>query len=424
LFAAIGQRIGGLRWPFVIGQTLLLAAIVMFAFSRSLALLIIARIIQGLSCGAVFTAGYPLLYDAFGTAQIGQALGYTSMSLSLGFFVGPILGGFIYDAMGFEWVFAPSVLLTGLEVILRLLVIEPIPYKKPLEVLSKQPADCSACEAHDQRAPLLAQPSGLFTQELDTSAVRVLPSRDSGTSYGTMDSDEVSDASTATTTEGPIKVLLRDPRFLTSMASLFMINNFTASFETIIPVYAYEQFGFTSSQTALVFLCITIPMICSPISGYLCDRFGAKGPALAGFVLWGPTMLGMLLIDDQNMPQDVQLRYFLVLLTLFGVGAGLTFAPIYSEVSASVEEMEQKTPGVFGERGAMILAFGLENAAFGLGAMVGPIYAAVLKERFGFGGMSAVLGLLSLLTCIPISLYTGGKSITQRQSAEHERVAA
>jgi hypothetical protein len=132
----------------------------------------------------------------------------------------------------------------------------------------------------------------------------------------------------------------------------------------------------------------------------------------------------MLLIDDQDMPQNIQLRYFLVLLTLFGCGAGLTFAPIYSEVSASVEEMEQRTPGVFGERGAMILAFGLENAAFGLGAMVGPIYAAVLKERFGFGGMSAVLGLLSLLTCIPISLYTGGKSIMQRQSVEHERVAA
>ncbi|RYF43173.1 MAG: MFS transporter, partial [Cytophagaceae bacterium] len=90
MFAAIGQRIGGLRWPFVIGQTLLLAAILMFAFSRSLILLIIARVIQGLSCGAVFTAGYPLLYDAFGSAQIGQVLGYTSMSLSLGFFVGPI----------------------------------------------------------------------------------------------------------------------------------------------------------------------------------------------------------------------------------------------------------------------------------------------------------------------------------------------
>ena len=165
-------------------------------------------------------------------------------------------------------------------------------------------------------------------------------------------------------------------------------------------------------------------MICAPVSGYLCDRFGAKGPALAGFILWGPTMLGMLLMDDPSMSQDVQLRYFLVLLTLFGIGSALTFAPIYSEVSASVEEMEENRPGVFGDRGAMILAFGLENAAFGLGAMVGPIYAAVLKERFGFGGMSAVLGLLSLLTCIPISLYTGGKSIMQRQSAEHERVAA
>ena len=392
----------------------------MFAFSRSLILLIIARVIQGLSCGAVFTAGYPLLYDAFGSAQIGQVLGYTSMSLSLGFFVGPILGGFIYDAVGFEWVFAPSIILTGLEVMLRLLVVEPSPSSK----LNQTHHTCpDAREAQDQREPLLAHPSGLLTQQFDPSAVRMPSPGVPETSYGTVTPDNVSDAST-TVSEGPIKILLREPRFLTCMGSLFMINNFTASFETIIPVFAYERFGFTASQTALVFLCITIPMICAPVSGYLCDRFGAKGPALAGFILWGPTMLGMLLMDDPSMSQDVQLRYFLVLLTLFGIGSALTFAPIYSEVSASVEEMEENRPGVFGERGAMILAFGLENAAFGLGAMVGPIYAAVLKEKIGFGGMSAVLGLLSLLTCVPISLYTGGKSITQRQSTEHERVAA
>jgi MFS family permease len=318
---------------------ILLAAILMFAFSRSLTLLITARIIQGLSCGAVFTAGYPLLYDAFGSAQIGQALGYTSMSLSLGFFVGPILGGFIYDAAGFEWVFAPSVILTGLEVILRLLVIEPA---SSTQTSQKQHACSHVCTTQDQREPLLAQsqPSGLLTQESDGFLARVQSSRDSNASYGTVNSDEDSNASTVSASKGPTRVLLSDPRFLTAMFSLFMINNFTAAFETVIPVYAYERFGFTSSQTALIFLCITIPMICAPLSGYLCDRFGAKGPALAGFVLWGPTMLGMLLIDDPDMSQDMQLRYFLILLTLFGIGAALTFAPIYSEVSASVEEME------------------------------------------------------------------------------------
>jgi MFS family permease len=345
-------------------------------------------------------------------------MGYTSLSLSVGFFVGPILGGFLYDTMGFEWVFAPSALLTGLEVVLRLLVVEPTSSTKPLQ---KQHTGCDACQTEDQRAPLLAQSPGLFTQQFDTSAVQVLPSGNLGTSYGTLDSDHASDVSNTSTisdSEGPIKVLLREPRFLTCMGSLFMINNFSAAFETIVPVFAYERFGFSASQTALIFLCITIPMICSPVSGYLCDRFGAKAPTLAGFLLWGPTMFGMFLIDDPSIPQDVQLRWFLVLLTFFGIGSALAFAPTYSEVASSVEEMEENRPGVFGERGAMVLAFGLENAAFGLGAMVGPIYAAVLKEKFGFGGMSAVLALLSLMTCVPIALYTGKKPATRELNAE------
>jgi biotin transporter BioY len=46
--------------------------------------------------------------------------------------------------------------------------------------------------------------------------------------------------------------------------------------------------------------------------------------------------------------------------------------------------------------------------------MAGPLYASVLKERYSFGVMSAVLGLLSLLTCLPIARYTGGKKVTQR----------
>lgn len=395
-FATVGQRIGGLRWSFVAGQTLLLAAIVLFALSRSVALLVTARAIQGFSCGAVFTAGYPLLYDAVGSAHIGRALGYTSMSLSLGFFVGPVAGGFLYDAVGFVWVFAPSAFLTGLEVLLRLLVVEPEP-----QIGTTQSRNDSLREGNDPRRPLLEGHSGSSAESASAQEV--------SSAYGTSAGGPVPESATSKAAVRPVRVLLRSPRFLTAMISLFVINNITASFETFIPVFAYEQFGFTSSQTALLFLAITVPMICSPLSGYLSDRFGARGPALSGFMLWCPTMVGMFLMDKPGRQQDVHLGYFIALLTSFGVGSTLTFTPIYSEVSASVEEIKREAPEALGDRGAVILAFGLENGAFGLGAMIGPIYAAVLNRKYGFGGMSAVFGALSLINCLPVALYTGDR---------------
>ncbi|KAM0721988.1 hypothetical protein Q7P37_002914 [Cladosporium fusiforme] len=404
-FASLGHRFSSLRWSFIAGQTMLFASILVYAFARSLPLLVIARLIQGFSCGAVFTAGYPLLYDAVGSQHIGRALGYTSMSLSLGFFTGPIVGGFLYDAAGFEMVFAPSILLTGVEVILRFLVVEPTPY----DSLDQQEGT-RVQEPQSQQQPLLGQRKetrgmGKYDPVVYTSS----PTRCTA-SYGTSTQDGSLESSRFPSSNQAVRILLCHPRFLTAMVALFMVNCFTGSFEAIIPVFTYERFGFTSSQTAMVFLCITIPMVCSPISGYLCDRFGSRGLALSGFMLWGPTMIGMLLVDDMDKPQDLQLRYFLALLTLFGIGSALTFAPIYSEVSASVEEIEKEMPGVFGKRETIILAFGLENAAFGLGAMIGPLCAAILDEKYGFGGMSAVLGVLSLITCLPVALYTGSNA--------------
>ncbi|PYI12920.1 MFS general substrate transporter [Aspergillus violaceofuscus CBS 115571] len=49
-----------------------------------------------------------LLLDTVGNTIIGHALGFTSMSLSLGLFAGPIVGGFIYNLAGYLAVYGYS----------------------------------------------------------------------------------------------------------------------------------------------------------------------------------------------------------------------------------------------------------------------------------------------------------------------------
>lgn len=213
-FGSIGQRISGLRWTFVLGQTLLFVTILLFALSRSVTLLLIARLVQGFACGAVFTAGYPLLYDVFGSGQIGQALGYTSMSLSLGFFMGPIVGGFLYDAVGFEWALVPTMILTGLEVVLRLLVVEPLPPNSQ----ANQDGERQALEANDAQKPLLGSTAEASRRPTAESVSQV-------SSYGTAPTEGSSDPISKSPAQSPLRILLSNSRFLTAMGSLFMVNS-------------------------------------------------------------------------------------------------------------------------------------------------------------------------------------------------------
>jgi len=57
---------------------------VMLCLARTMALLVVGRILQGFSAAIVWTVGQALLVDTVGQKEIGQTLGYLSLSMSLG----------------------------------------------------------------------------------------------------------------------------------------------------------------------------------------------------------------------------------------------------------------------------------------------------------------------------------------------------
>ncbi|KAJ5183485.1 MFS amine transporter [Penicillium capsulatum] len=94
----------------------------LFALTTSLSLIVLARVLQGFSTAIVFTIGFSFMLDTVGNERIGHAVGFTSMSISLGLFGGPIIGGFLYDTAGYLAVFIPAFALITVEMILRLLL--------------------------------------------------------------------------------------------------------------------------------------------------------------------------------------------------------------------------------------------------------------------------------------------------------------
>ena len=112
-------------------QSLLVFGLVAFAGSTgmlcagtSVGLFVAGRLFQGMSAATVWTAGLALLADNVEQEELGKCLGFISMSMSAGTFLGPLLGGVVYDNGGYYAVYAMAFALIGLDLFLRLVLIE------------------------------------------------------------------------------------------------------------------------------------------------------------------------------------------------------------------------------------------------------------------------------------------------------------
>src|ERR1051326_8098006 len=70
------------------------------------------------------SVGLALLADTVDPSEIGQVMGYVGIALSLGLLLAPLLGGIAFDRGGYNAVFAMCYGLVGLDIIMRLLLIE------------------------------------------------------------------------------------------------------------------------------------------------------------------------------------------------------------------------------------------------------------------------------------------------------------
>ena len=91
------DRSSSRRLPLLFGLLALGGATVMLCLARTVALLVLGRILQGFSAAIVWTVGQALLVDTVGQKEIGQTLGWVSLSMTLGILVAPLIGGVVYN---------------------------------------------------------------------------------------------------------------------------------------------------------------------------------------------------------------------------------------------------------------------------------------------------------------------------------------
>jgi EmrB/QacA subfamily drug resistance transporter len=127
-FLLLGGRVAdiyGRRLVFVAGLSLFVVASLAGGFATSAAVLVVARAVQGLGAAAVSPAALSILTTSFPEgAERNRALGIWGGVAAGGFSAGVILGGFLTEILGWEWVMFVNVPIGGAVAILAPFILQ------------------------------------------------------------------------------------------------------------------------------------------------------------------------------------------------------------------------------------------------------------------------------------------------------------
>src|SRR3982075_2084629 len=104
LAGKLGDLFG--RKPFLIGGMIgFVAASALCGVSQDMTQLIVFRVVQGLFGGMLFASAFTVLGDIYSPAERARIQGLFGAVFGLSSIIGPVVGGFLTDNLGWRWVF-------------------------------------------------------------------------------------------------------------------------------------------------------------------------------------------------------------------------------------------------------------------------------------------------------------------------------
>ena len=262
----MGDLFGRKRF-YILGFLLFIFGSALCGFSQSPSQLILFRFCQAIG-GSMLTAnGRAIVSTVFPAEERGKALGYTSVAMHTGFLMGPTVGGFLIDSVGWRWIFYINLPVGLLGAYLA--------WKTMRE---------TAGEVKLGQIDLLGAFLLLLTNTLFLYGMNEVPH------LGFRDPGVISFIALAAVAlilfirterrvEAPILSLslFRSRLFTFANLSLLFITSTQAAIQFLMPFYLQSIMGFSPSKMGWIIITNSIVIVMvAPIAGRLSDRLGSR----------------------------------------------------------------------------------------------------------------------------------------------------
>ncbi|CAG8905880.1 unnamed protein product [Penicillium egyptiacum] len=320
----------------------------MVACARSVPILLLGRVMQGIAGSAVWIVGFATVADTISPNHIGFAMSLMMSCANTGTISGPALAGLLLEATGYWITWSIPLLVLTVDFIARACMIESLsspPSSTPHDSLTETASLLSSCEEQ-----------------------QIL--RD----------------------ERFWRIMLCDGRILTCLLIIISGTTVSTSFHATLPLHVEENFGWGPSTTGLLFAGLVVPgVLIGPVAGWVRDRIGTQRPAVVCSILQA-IMLGLMGTAGSDIPwaSAQAMGKPIYIASIIAIG---TFRPFVSgiapvELAATAKAIQEESPAIFGSEGGMSRVFSMLDVAASFGMMIGPIIGGSLKEMVGYKYMS------------------------------------
>ena len=365
----------GRKRIFLVGLSLYSGTSFLCALASSSFTLILFRVFQGFGAGVMFATGLAIVTSVFPSEKRGMALGIVASATYLGLSLGPVVGGFLTQYLGWQsifWSTAPLGLIAFALVLLGL--------KGEWAEARGEPFDLAGSITLAVSLPVLIYGSSS------------LPSLPGILSLASGIIGIVGFYLIESRTASPIfpVTLLRDNRTF-AFSSLAALINYSSTFAVtfLLSLYLQHIKGLHPYQAGTLLVAQPIVMAAvSPVAGRLSDRLEVRVLASLGmaFVALGLTLLAFL-------HWETPVPFVVISLIVLGLGYGLFSSPNMNAIMSSVEKrlygIASATVGtvrLIGQMLSMSIAVLIFSLVIGRVQIDPSVYEQLLKGiRLSFG---------------------------------------
>jgi EmrB/QacA subfamily drug resistance transporter len=394
LAGALGDRYGRRR-IFLVGVVWFAVASLLCAVAQNVAQLVAARVLQGIG-GALLTPGsLAIIQASFVAEDRGKAIGAWSGIGALAGALGPFIGGSLVDGVGWRWVFLINV---------------------PLAALVIAVAARHVPESRDPTSPTRLDVVGAITCGLGLGGVTyaLIAAGDRGFGAAVALAGVVGVLAIVAfvvverRSRHPMLPLdiFSSPQFTWTNVVTFAVYGGMGAVFFLLVVQLQTVLGYTALQAGVASLPVTVLLfVLSPRAGALAQRAGPRLPMTLGPIVAGAGIILLTRVQEGA----TYLTSVFPAVVVFGVGLGLTVAPLTTTVLAAAADRHSGiASGVNNAvaRAAQLLAVAVLPVAVGL---TGNAYSDPSVFAGGFtramlisGGLVIAGGVLAFFVISPV----------------------